>query len=110
MIVSHWMRICNFVSPIIVLLYNRVEFNIERPPVRHIWPEVMGTILAANARMVPFLKTFGVEKGNGLSHFSVCIDSPHALGELAKEYFKMPMSDRRGCSTGMVDKDNTEVD
>ena len=79
------MRICNVVSPIIVLLYTQLEVDLERPPVEHIWPEVMGIILAVNAWMVPFLKTFGVEKGNGLSPFAVSIDIPHALGELAKE-------------------------
>ena len=54
----HWMRICNFVSPIIVLLYTQVKVDLERPPVEHIWPEMMGIILAVNAWMVPFLKTF----------------------------------------------------
>ena len=57
-----------------------------------------------------FLKTFGVEKGNGLSLFSVSIDIPHALGELVKEYFKIPTPDRRGCSTGTVDEDDKEVE
>ena len=42
----------------------------------------MGIILAVNSWMVPFLKTFGLEKGNGLSPFAVNIDSPHALVEL----------------------------
>ena len=48
----------------------------------------MGIILEVNEWMVPFLKTFGLEKGNGLSPFAVNIDSPHALVELVKEYFK----------------------
>ena len=45
----------------------------------------MGTILAVNAWMVPFLKTFGLEKGNSLSTFDVSIDIPHELRELVKE-------------------------
>ena len=45
---------------------------------------MMGIILAVNAWMVTFLKTFGVEKGNGLSPFAVSIDIPPALGELVK--------------------------
>ena len=45
----------------------------------------MGIILAVNACMVPFLNTFGIEKGNCLSPFAVSINSPHALGELGKE-------------------------
>ena len=69
----------------------------------------MGIILGLNAWMMPFLKTFGVEKGNGLSPFAVSIDIPHVLSELAKEYFKRPMPDRRGYSTGTFDEDDNEV-
>ena len=69
----------------------------------------MGIILAVNAWMVPFLKTFGVDKGNCISPFSVSIDSPYVLGELVKEYFKRPTPDRRGCSTRKVDEDDKEV-
>ena len=50
----------------------------------------MCIILAVNACMVNFLKTFGVYKGNGLSHFAVSIDISHALIDLVKEYFKIP--------------------
>ena len=85
MIVFHSMRICNVVSPIIVLLYTQFEVDLERPPVEHIWPAVMGIILAANAWMVPFLMTSGEDKVNGLSPFAVNIDIPYALGESVKE-------------------------
>ena len=84
MIFFHWMCICNVVSPIILLLYTQVKFDLERPPVEQIWPEVMGIILAVNAWMVPFLKKFVVEKGNDLSPFAVSIDIPHAIDELVK--------------------------
>ena len=60
MIIFHSMRICNVVSPIILLLYTQLEDDIERPPVEQIWPEVMGIILAANAWMVTFPNKFGV--------------------------------------------------
>ena len=70
----------------------------------------MGIVLEVNAWMVIFMKEFGVEKGNGLSTFTVSIDSPHALGDLVKEYFKIPTPDRQGCSTGTVDEDDKEVD
>ena len=62
----------------------------------------MGIILGVNAWVVPFLKTFGVVKGNDVFHFSVSIDIPHAIGELVKEYFKRPSPDRQRCSTGTV--------
>ena len=84
MIVFHSMIICNIVSPIIVLLYTQVEVDLGQPLVKQNFPEVMGILLVVNAWMVPFLKTFGVEKGNGQYTFPVSIDSPHALGELVK--------------------------
>ena len=70
----------------------------------------MGIILEVNAWMVPFLKTFGVEKGNGISPFYVSIDGPNALGKLVKENFKRPTPDRRVYSTGMFDDDDKEVE
>ena len=60
--------------------------------------------------MVPFLNKFGIEKGSGLSPFAVSIDSPHALGELVKEYFKKPTPERQGCSNGTVDEDDKEME
>ena len=108
--IFHSMQIYNFVSPIILLLYTQVKVDLERLPVEQIWPELMGIILAVNAWMVPFLTKFGVEKGNGLSSFSIIIDSPHAISELVKEYFKIKTSDRRGCSTRTVDDDDKDVE
>ena len=110
MIVFYWMRTCDIFLPIIILLYTWVEVDLERPPVEQIWPELMDIILAVNARMVPFIQTFWVEKGNGLSPSAVSIDSPHVLSELVKEYFKIPTLDRRGFSTGTVDEDEKEVE
>ena len=106
MIVFHWIIICNVFSPIVLLLYIQVGVNIERLHVEHIWPEVMGIMLAVNACMVPFMKIFVVEKVSGLSTFAVSIDSPHAIGELVKEYFKILTPDRRGCSTETGDEDD----
>ena len=63
-----------------------------------------------NEWMVPFLKKFEVEKGNGISTFAVSIDIPHALSDLVKEYFKRPTSDRRGYITGTVDEYDKEVE
>ena len=52
--------------------------------------------------MVPVLKTFGVEKGNGLSPFSVSIVGPRALVELMKENFKRQTLDRRDVVLGRL--------
>ena len=110
MIVFHSMHICNVVSPIIVILYTQFKVDLERPHVEHIWLEVMDIILAVNAWMVPFLKKFGVEKGNGISTLAVSIDIPHAVGELVKKHFRTPIPDRRGYSTGAVDEDDKEAE
>ena len=110
MIVFHSIRICNVVSPIIVLLHTQVKVDTEQPPVKQIWPEMMGIILAVNLCMVPFLKTFGVEKVNCLYLFALSIDSSHALSELVKEYVKRPTPDRWGCITGTVDEDYKEME
>ena len=104
------MSICNVVSPIILLLYTQIEVDIERPPVEHVWTELMGIILAVTAWMVPFLNKIGVQKGNGISPFAVSIDIPHALGELVEEYFKILAPDRKVCITGTVDEDDKEVE
>ena len=110
MIIFHLMRICNFVSPIIVLLYTKLEVDLEQSPVKHISPELMGIILAVTAWIVPFMKTLGVEKRNGLSTFAVSTDSPHARVDLVKEYIKIPTPDRQGCSTGTVEEDCKDVE
>ena len=68
----------------------------------------MGIILSVNACMVPFMKTFGVEKVNFPYHFAVSIDIQHALGALVKEYSKRPTPDRLGYSTGTVDEDDKD--
>ena len=81
--------------------------DLDRTPVEYIWPGVMGIFLAEKACRAPFMKSFGVDKGNGISTF---IDIPHALSELVKEYFKIPMTERQVCSTVMVDKNGKEVE
>ena len=46
--------------------------------------------------MIPFLKLFGVEEGNGISPFAVEIQSPAHLGCLIEEFFKPSRKDPRG--------------
>ena len=48
------------------------------------------------------MNTFGVDKVNGQSPFSVSIVGPHALVELVKENFKRPTSDRRDVVLGRL--------
>ena len=45
--------------------------------------------------MIPFLKLFGVEKGNGLSPLAVKIDTPADLSELITQFFKPLKTDSR---------------
>ena len=72
------------------------------------WEEVKGVIEVVNSWMMPFLKLFGVEVGNGLSPFAVDIDTPSDLLALIDQFFKPPKRDMRGNTT--LDDKIMEVD
>ena len=46
-----------------------VHVDNDMPAVDQLWEEVKGVIEVVNSWMLPFLKVFGVEEGNGLSPF-----------------------------------------
>ena len=60
-----------------------------------LWDEVFGVIEMAREKMIPFLKLFGVEKGNGLSPLAVKIDTPADLSEPITQFLKPPKTDSR---------------
>ena len=66
--------------------------------------------MAVNAWLMPFLKIFGLYKGNSFSPFSVSIGIPNDICKLVKEYSKRPIQDRCGCSAGTVVEDDEEVE
>ena len=63
----------------IVPKYGTINVDPDIPGVIQIWYEIKGIIYNFNKCMKPFLKWFGVEKGNGLSTFSVNMDRPGEL-------------------------------
>ena len=81
-----------------------VHVDNDMPAVDQLWEEVKGVIEVVNSWMLPFLKVFGVEEGNGLSPFAVTIDKPSDLLALVEQFFKPPKRDNRGNST-LADED-----
>ena len=83
-----------------------VNVDDDKPAVDQLWDEVKGVIEVVNSWMLPFLKVFGVEKGNGLSPFAVPIETPSDLLTMVEQFFKPPKRDNRGNST--IDDDDAE--
>ena len=81
-----------------------IHVNNGKPAVDQLWEEVKGVIEVVTSWMLPFLKVFGVEEGNGLSPFAVTIDKPSDLLALVEQFFKPPKRDNRGNST-LADED-----
>ena len=70
-----------------------VDVDLDKPAVNQLWDEVFDVIEMAREKMIPFLKLFGVEKGNGLSPLAVKIDTPADLSELITQFLKPPKND-----------------
>jgi len=85
-----------------------VHVDNDKPAVDQLWDEVKGVIEVVNSWMLPFLKVFGVEEGNGLSPFAVAIEKPSDLLALVEQFFKPPKRDKRGNST--LDDDDVAED
>jgi len=81
-----------------------IHVDNSRPAVDQLWDEVQGVLEFTNLFMIPFLKLFGVEEGNGLSPFAVDISSPKDLLSLVETFFKPPKEETRGRSSE-VDQD-----
>ena len=67
-----------------------VNVDDDKPAVDQLWDEVKGVIEVVNSWMLPFLKVFGVEEGNGLSPFAVPIETPNDLITMVEQFFKPP--------------------
>ena len=76
-----------------------VNVDDDKSAVDQLWDEVKGVIEVVNSWMLPFLKVFGVEEGNGLSPFAVPIETPSYLLTVVEQFFKPPKRDNRGNST-----------
>lgn len=53
-----------------------VHIDLNKPAVHQLWDTVYGIISFGTKLMVPFLKVFGSDEGNGLSPFAVDIKMP----------------------------------
>ena len=69
------------------------------PAVTQLWNEVKGVIEVTNSFMLPFLKLFGVEVGNGLSPFATNIDTPDDLVIQLRQFFRPARRDARGATS-----------
>ena len=75
--------------------------------------EIKGIICNANQFMKPFLKIFVVEEGNGLSPFSVYMDTPAELINIIEDFFQPPKRDiwnnpKNEHSTNLYDNGDSE--
>jgi hypothetical protein len=75
--------------------------------VDQLWDEVEGVIALVNSWMIPLLKLFGAEEGNGISPFAVAIKSPSELLALVNRFFRPPKRDKRGTSS-LVEENEDE--
>ena len=73
--------------------YIPINLDPDIPAVIHIWHEIKCIIFNVNQSMKTFLNIFGVEERNGLSQFSVDIDSTYDLINLIKNIFLPPNRD-----------------
>ena len=81
-----------------------VDVDLEKPAVDQLWDEVKGIIDVVNACMVPFLKLFGVEDGNGLSPFATNVATPNDLKKMIEQFFRRTKQDPRGRSSNTADE------
>ncbi len=65
-----------------------VDVDENEQAVDQLWDEVQGVINAVNSWIVPFLKIFGVEEGNGLTPLvTTILNNPADLSAIVVNYF-----------------------
>ena len=72
-----------------------VEVDLHMPAVNQLWSEFIRIVKTTNDVMLPFLKLFGVEEGNGVSPFARTFDTPSDLIAVINKFFQPPPSDPR---------------
>lgn len=93
-----------------------VQVDLSEPAVHQLWDTVMRVVNLAAEKMLPFLKRFGIEEGNGLSlsPFATKIESVGQLLQLFTGYFDPPKRDCRGltgvCSADADDENSEEIE
>ena len=76
-----------------------VEVDLHMPAVTQLWSEFRKNAKTTNDVMLPFLKLFGVEEGNGVSPFARTFDTPSDLIAVLNKFFQPPPSDPRDRQT-----------
>ena len=80
------------------------------PAVTQLWSEFSKIVKTTNDVMLPFLKLFGVEEGNGISPFARTFETPSDLIDVINKFFQPPPSDARDRQTNDNDDDQPESD
>lgn len=87
-----------------------VEVEQHMPAVTQLWSEFSRIVKTTNDVMLPFLKLFGVEEGNGISPFARTFDTPSDLIAVINKFFQPPPSDPRDRQTDGNDDEQPESD
>ena len=80
------------------------------PAVTQLWSEFSRIVKTTNDVMLPFLKLFGVEEGNGVSPFARTFDTPSDLIAVINKFFQPPPSDPRDRQTDDNNDEQPESD
>ena len=80
------------------------------PPVTQLWSEFSKIVKTTNDVMLPFLKMFGVEEGNGISPFARNFENPSDLIAAINTFFMPPASDPRDGTDINIEEDPQESD
>ena len=89
---------------------GQVEVDLNMPAVTQLWSEFTKIVKITNDVMLPFLKMFGVEEGNGISPFARTFDMPSDLVAAINKFFQPPPSDPRDRQTDDNDDEQPELD
>jgi hypothetical protein len=77
-----------------------VHVDLNEPAVHQLWDAVRRIMNMARERMLPLLKKFEVEEGNGLSPFAKDIATPEQLMDVLTAFFQPQPRDMRGIENG----------
>ena len=80
------------------------------PAVTQLWSEFYKIVRTTNDVMLPFLKLFGAEEGNGVSSFARTFDTPNDLITVINNFFQPPASNPRDRPTEGDDDEQPESD
>eukprot|EP00957_Ditylum_brightwellii_P150860 11487187-Ditylum_brightwellii.AAC.1 len=86
-----------------------LDVDLKKTVVDQLWEQTKGVIQAFNSWMIPFLKLFGVKKGNILSPFTCNFDTPDDLIKLIEDTLKCLQCDLRDVEPDVVSIDDNDI-